>query len=70
MNMTLKEYIRNFKLPITGFAFRCGLSVSSLTHYMNGTRKPRQKPAEAIERESGGRVTVLELRGTDDRVSK
>lgn len=68
--MTIREYIKTFKQPITGFAFRCGLSVSSLTHYMKGTRKPRQKLAEAIERETGGRVTVLELRGKDDRVRK
>jgi DNA-binding transcriptional regulator YdaS (Cro superfamily) len=68
--MTLKEYLKQFKVPITKFAFHCGLSVSSLTHYMNGNRKPRQGKAEAIEKESGGRVTVKELRGTDDRVRK
>ncbi len=68
--MTLHEYLKKYKVSMTVFAFRCGISVASITHYMSGTRKPRQKVAEAIERETAERVTVMELRGKDDRAAR
>lgn len=65
--MTLKEYLDNrFDSPMS-LAFRCELTIASIYNYLSGKRKPYQWAAERIEKETGGRVTVEELRGKDER---
>ncbi len=68
--MTLKEYLSKYKISMTEFAFRSGISIAALYNYKDGRRTPDQKMAEKIERETGGRVTVMQLRGKDERIKK
>lgn len=65
--MTLKDYLTKYRISVEEFAYRICLSSSSLWHYFSGRRKPTQKTAERIEKESDGLVTVQELRGKDAR---
>lgn len=65
--MLLKEYLTKYRIPRSEFAVRCKIGVSTLFHYLAGTRKPNQTTAERIEKESDGLVTVFEQRGTDKR---
>ena len=65
--MNLKDYFDNRMDSVEGLAYKCGLTASAMWHYLSGRRKPYQKTAERIEIETGGRVTVLEQRGKDDR---
>lgn len=68
--LTLKEYLVNYRTTKAELAFRCKIASRTLDSYLLGKRKPTQKNAEKIERETGGRVTVLIQRGTDDRSEK
>ena len=66
--MKLKDYITQFHRGcVAEFAVRTDLSTTILWQYFSGLRRPSQKTAERIEKETGGRVTVLELRGEDNR---
>lgn len=65
--MQLKEFIQKYKIDPVMFGIKCGIRPSTMYNYLGGYRKPLQKKAEAIERESDGLVTVMELRGKDDR---
>lgn len=66
--MNIKQFIDKYKINTTKFAAKCDTTVGALYFYMQGKRKPRQKIAERIEQESDGLVTVMELRGKDDRL--
>ena len=65
--MKIKEYLSEFRMRAEQLAVMTELSVAALNHYMSGRRRPSQKTAERIERETGGRVTVMESRGKDAR---
>lgn len=65
--MMLREFLDAYNIRTIEFAFRCGVSEQSLYAYMNGSRKPLKKTAKKIERESGGRVTIAELRGEEKK---
>lgn len=67
--MKLEEYLSKYRINPVEFAVRCKVSPASIYLYLKG-RKPHQKTAEAIERQSDGLVTVLELRGEDNRIKK
>jgi len=62
----LKEYLTKYRINPVEFAVRCKVSPASVYLYLKG-RKPHQKIAEMIERQSDGLVTVFELRGKDKR---
>ncbi len=64
--MQLKEYLEKYRIHPVEFAVRCRISPASVYLYLKG-RKPNQKTAEAIEDQSDGLVTVMELRGKDKR---
>lgn len=66
--MKLKEYFDKRFDSVEGLAFKCGLTACCIWHYLRGVRVPRQKTAQRIELETGGRVTVMEQRGQDDRI--
>lgn len=66
--MTLEEFLKKFSISKEAFAVRTGLTYQCLGHIIAGRRRCRQKTAERIELESGGRVTVMELRGEDKRI--
>lgn len=68
--MHLKDYLLKYRISLTEFARRVGISNRSLWHYLAGRRVPYQKTAELIEKESDGLITVAELRGKDDRTKK
>ncbi len=64
--MKLKDYFTKYRIHPVEFAVRCKISPASVYLYLRG-RKPNQKTAEAIEKESDGLVSVLELREKDKR---
>lgn len=64
--MKLKDYFEKYKIDPVEFAVKCKISPASIYLYLRG-RRPHQSLAEAIEKESDGLVTVMELRGKDDR---
>ena len=66
--MNLKQFLDKYNINATKFAAKCDTTVAALYFYMQDKRKPRQKIAEKIEQESDGLVTVMELRGKDDRL--
>jgi hypothetical protein len=68
--MNLKDYFKNRFDSVEGVAYKCELTASAIWHYLSGRRKPSQKTAQRIEIETGGRVTVFEQRGKDDRIRK
>lgn len=67
--MTLNQYLTKYRIGAAEFARRCGVSPSLIWHYLSGRRKPNQRTAEAIEKESDGLVTVMIQRGKDDRIA-
>lgn len=66
----LKEFLDKYKIDKTKFAAKLDTNAATIYHYMSGRNKPRQKLAERIEKETDGLVTVMELRGKDDRNKK
>lgn len=64
--MKLKDFLEKYRIHPVEFAVRCGISPASVYLYLKG-RKPNQRTAEIIEKESDGVVSVLELRGKDKR---
>lgn len=62
--MLLREYLEKYQIKPRLFAERCGISLRSVRNYMSGGR-PVRIIAERIEKETGGRVTIEELRGQD-----
>jgi DNA-binding transcriptional regulator YdaS (Cro superfamily) len=61
--MTLNEYLA--ELPLGGqaqFATRCNISAAYLSQISTGFRAAGIELAAIIERESGGRVSVQEIR--------
>jgi hypothetical protein len=65
--MKLRDYIKKYKLSVTKFAADCEVPYSTMYTYINEKAHPRQDAAERIERISDGCVTVMEVRGRDDR---
>lgn len=65
--MLLKEYITKYRIDPVRFAVDCEVSPASMYNYLNGSRKPHQSAAERIEKNSDKLVSVIELRGKDDR---
>lgn len=65
--MKLKEFFAKYKYSKELLAVKCQISYPAIMQYLQGKRIPRQKVAERIEKETDGLVTVLDLRGTDDR---
>lgn len=68
--LTLKEYLVKYRMTKAELAFRCKIASRTLDSYLLKKRKPNQENAEKIERETGGRVTVLIQRGIDERIQK
>lgn len=66
-SMKLKEYVLQYHKSVTKYAAKMDLSSAIVWQYFSGTRRPSQETAERIEVESGGRVTVAELRAEDSR---
>jgi predicted transcriptional regulator len=66
--MKLKEYVQYFKIQPIRMAYECNMASASIYAYIEGKRKPHQKNAEKIEKNTKGLVTVMELRGQDDRL--
>lgn len=65
--MKLEQYLDKYRISVDEFSKRTGVQKKSLWHYLAGRRRPSQKSAEAIERESDGLVTVKEMRRYDAR---
>ncbi len=65
--MKLREYLNAYKIKVAELVKRTGIGYSTIYTYLSGNKKPGQENAEILERETGGRVTVKELRGKDDR---
>lgn len=65
--MNLKQYFDNRHDTVIGLAYKCGISVASVYNYLAEKRTPHHTIAQRIEKETGGRVTVVELRGFDER---
>lgn len=68
--MNLKDYFDKYQINKTKFAARLDTNPAAIYHYLSGRMKPRQKLAERIEKETDGLVTVIELRGKDERIKK
>ena len=68
--MILKEYLQKSGTNAETFSVRSGVPFSSLYAYMSGRRKPSQRAAEKIEKASKGKITVMEMRGKDNRKKK
>lgn len=68
--MTLKEYLQQTGLNIAYLSLTSGLGYSTLYGYVAGTARPHQRNAERLEKVTGGKVTVMDLRGKDDRKKK
>jgi predicted transcriptional regulator len=64
--MKLRDFLEKYRIHPVEFAVRCGISPASIYLYLKG-RKPNQRTAELIEKESDGVISVLELRGKDKR---
>jgi DNA-binding transcriptional regulator YdaS (Cro superfamily) len=61
--MNLKSYLRTLKIcEREPFASRCGCSLQHLRFVAYGAKRCSETLALAIERETGGQVTVAELR--------
>lgn len=67
--MQLKDYLTKYRINCEVFAVHAGIASATIYGILRG-RIPRQNTAEAIERESDGLVTVMELRGADARLKK
>lgn len=67
--MKLKEFLTKYRIHPVEFAVRCKISPASIYLYLKG-QKPNQRTAEAIERESDGLVSVMEMRDKDKRLKK
>ncbi len=68
--MKLKEYLAKYRISVEEFSCRVDISATSIWQYFNGTRRPTQKNAERIEKESDGLVTVMDMRGEDKRLER
>lgn len=64
--MNLKEFIQTNEINKARMSRKCGISLTTLLNCYKGMR-PNQKTAESIEAFTKGAVTVLELRGIDER---
>lgn len=56
--MKLSDWLKETKTPKYRFAARIGVQPSVVSEYCKGKYCPRPKIAEAIIRETGGRVTA------------
>lgn len=65
--MKFKEFFDTCGINRTKIAADLELNLNTLYGYMAGRWKPSQAAAERIEKYTGGRVTVIEMRGKDDR---
>lgn len=59
--MTLKDYLKQSDDTTETLAARVGVSPGAIHKYAYGQREPSIAIAEAIERETAGRVTIPEL---------
>jgi ribosome-binding protein aMBF1 (putative translation factor) len=65
--MKFKEFFETCGINKTKLAADLELNLNTIYGYMSGKWKPSQEAAERIEKYTGGRVTVMEMRGKDDR---
>lgn len=65
--MRLKEFVDKYRIDTTKISYECGVPYNTMRTYISGKHKPKQKIAEKIEKFSDNLVTVLEMRGKDDR---
>ena len=68
--MKLRDFLEKYKPNMTKFAASCDTDVQSIYAYKLEKWKPKQSIAERIEKQTDGLVTVMELRGKDDRRKK
>ncbi len=68
--MMFNDFMRKYKRDPVRCALDCDLRPSTIYAYMAGRRKPLQGPAEKLEAWCDGVVTVMELRGKDDRLKR
>lgn len=61
--MDLRTYLFNRRMKISEFARKIDFSAVHLYRIVHGPIIPSKKLARIIERETGGQVTVEELRG-------
>jgi len=61
--MDLREYLFRKRLKVTEFSKNLGASRIHISEIVNGRRVPSRLLAKAIEKETGGEVTVKELLG-------
>lgn len=66
--MYLRDFVAKYNIDPVRLALECGVCPASIYAYLAGRRVPYQKTAEKIEAVCDGLVTVLELRGRDDRI--
>jgi hypothetical protein len=66
-NMLPRDYLNKYRLTIKEFSGRVGITPACMWHYLSGRRKPSQRTAEKMEKESDGIITVMEMRGKDAR---
>lgn len=59
--MDLKTYLWKYKMNMVDLAKKVGCSYSSMSAYVNFTRRPRMKMAQKIEECTNGEVTAFEL---------
>jgi hypothetical protein len=68
--MKFEDFMAKYKPNIKKFASSCNITRMACYNYLNKKRIPRQDIAEKIEKETDGLVSVLELRGIDDRYAR
>jgi len=64
--MNLKEFIEKNRIEPVEFAFKCGISVSSIYRYIKGSKMHR-RTAKIIEEFTQKQVTFEELMGYENR---
>mgnify|MGYP003757613687 FL=1 len=59
--MTLNEYLKRENIAISRFAAKCGLNQPTFWRIVKGKNRPSAASAIAIERATGGAVSLREL---------
>jgi predicted transcriptional regulator len=60
--MKLKEYLEKYNIHPTDFAAAAQIPLTSIYLYIREVTVPRNKTAAKIEKASGGKVTLKDLR--------
>jgi DNA-binding transcriptional regulator YdaS (Cro superfamily) len=61
--MTIKQYLRKYRLTRDEFATACGVGEKAVGHWVTGKRKPKPETVVTIERITGGKVTLADIYG-------